>query len=80
MSETTNSTPLVNRTQHKALLDAADVLHHLAAEAREDFKNGRAPEGVDQDLDNLAHKVNGTAMLLELAGMVSEEPDGGATD
>jgi hypothetical protein len=72
MSEVTNSTPLVTPTQHKALTDAAEVLEHLATEADNDTKVGRAPEGVGDDLRLLAYKVNGTAMLLELAGMVSD--------
>ena len=69
---TTNSTPLVTRAQHKSLEDAAQVLTHLAAEARKDFQAGRAPEGVDRDLDELSWKVSGMAVLLEAAGMVSD--------
>ena len=72
MSETTNSTPLVTPTQHKALVDASEVLAHLAEEARKDFAAGRAPEGVDKDLDELSWKVSGMAILLEAAGMVSD--------
>ena len=71
-SEVTNSTPLVTPVQHKALMDAADVLGHLAREAREDQKVGRAPEGVDRDLDMLASKLFSMAMMLEMTGMVSE--------
>ena len=70
---TTNDAPLVTPTQHKALVDAAEVLTHLAEEARKDFAAGRAPEGVDRDLTDLSFKVASMALLLEAAGMVSEE-------
>jgi hypothetical protein len=70
--EVTNSTPLVTRVQHQTLLDASEVVTHLADEAREDLKVGRAPEGVDRDLDMLASKLFSMAMMLEMTGMVSE--------
>lgn len=69
---TTNETPLVTRAQHQTLLDAADVITHLAEEARKDFAAGRAPEGVDRDLEEVSFKLSGMAMLLEVAGMVSD--------
>ena len=71
--EVTNQTPLVTPAQHQTLLDAADVFHHLATQAANDEKAGRAPEGTADDMALMAHKLNGTAMLLELAGMVSQE-------
>ena len=46
----TNSTPLVSRAQHQTLLDAADVLEHLATEADNDAKVGRAPADVADDI------------------------------